>query len=75
MSTTDPRRNRPAEEGTNNDPNVRDYTGQQPGVSTMSSSDTDEGNNDLSETAADNFREEDFGSNADPSFNEIGEDD
>jgi hypothetical protein len=58
MNQNDSGRNRPADKGRNNDPQVRDYTGQQPGVSTISSSNSDEHNQDLSETAKDGFNEE-----------------
>ena len=54
----DVERNRPADEGRDNDPNVRDYQGTQPGVSTISSSDSDEANQHPTRTAADNFRED-----------------
>ena len=42
LNVNDPDRNRPAEEGRNNDPNLRDDSGQQPGVSTMSSGSADD---------------------------------
>ena len=64
-------RNRPAEAGRNNDPDIRDESGQQPGVNTMSSSETDEANQHLTKTAADSFRDEKADPNADPSFDEI----
>jgi len=49
-------RNRPTEKGRNEDPNIRDASGQQPGVNTMSSSDTDEANQSITKTTADNNR-------------------
>ncbi|HEU4471635.1 MAG TPA: hypothetical protein VFR58_11155 [Flavisolibacter sp.] len=49
-------RNRPSEEGRKNDPVVRDYSAIQPGVNTISSSDTDHANQEISRTASDNFR-------------------
>jgi hypothetical protein len=52
----DPRRNRPADTGDRKDPHLRDEDGQQPGVPTMSSSDSERANEDLTETAGDNFR-------------------
>ncbi len=69
-----PNRNRPADKGRNNDPYTRDDSGQQPGVSTMSNSgNNEEFNERLSSTASDNFREKNFGSDADSAFDEIGE--
>jgi hypothetical protein len=70
-----PDRNRPAEKGRNNDPYTRDDSAQQPGVNTMSDSRNDEEfNRKLSRTSSDNYREHDFGKDADPTFDEIGED-
>ena len=70
-----PDRNRPVDKGRNNDPYTRDDSAQQPGVNTMSDSGTDEEfNEQLSRTASDNFRENNFGKNADPAFDEIGKD-
>lgn len=63
-------RNRPSVEGRNNDPNIRDKSALQPGISTISSSDTDEENNKLTKTASDDFREEEFGEDADKTFDE-----
>jgi hypothetical protein len=72
MNTNDPRRNVPTEEGGNNDPNLRDRTAIQPGVNTVSSSDYDDDNEELTKTAADDFREEDnTDSKPDPSFDEV----
>jgi hypothetical protein len=71
---TDIKRNTPSEQGTNDDPNLRDYSGLQPGVSTISSSDTDEVNENVTRMASDNFREEEFGKDADKAFDEIEED-
>jgi hypothetical protein len=70
-SNNDPRRNRPADRGDRNDPHIRDEDGRQPGVSTMSSSDSEEANEDLTETAADNFREGVRDRNADPDFDDV----
>ena len=68
---TGPKRNLPSDEGKSNDPHRREESAQQPGVNTYSSSDTDDQNQDLTETASDNFRTEPFGEDADPSFDEI----
>jgi hypothetical protein len=72
---TDPIRNRPAVEGRDNDPNVRDEDARRPGVNTMSSTDQDSENEKVSETAADNFREEKKDQRADPRFDEIDKND
>ncbi|MCU7550823.1 hypothetical protein OCK74_17015 [Chitinophagaceae bacterium LB-8] len=70
-----PDRNRPADKGRNNDPYTRDDSGQRPGASTMSESEHDEElNRKLSRTASDNFREKDFGADADPDFDEVVDD-
>jgi hypothetical protein len=70
----EPVRNRPVEEGRNNDPDLRDESALQPGISTVSSSDTDDANDELTKTASDDFRTgEDSGENADPGFDEINE--
>ncbi len=71
MHTNNPSRNTPTEEGRNSDPNVRDESAAQPGISTISNSDYDEDNEKLTETVKDDFRPEtDADSNADPSFDE-----
>lgn len=56
MNTNDPHRNEPNEKGRKNDPNVRDESAAQPGVSTVSNSDYDDDNEKLTETAKDDFR-------------------
>jgi hypothetical protein len=63
-------RNRPAEDGRKNDPDLRDESAAQPGVSTMSSSNTDEANQHLTKTAGDSFREDVPGKNADKKFDD-----
>lgn len=68
-------RNRPAEEGRNNDPNIRDESAHQPGVSTMSQSDTDDVNQQVTKTASDSFTSSEFGKNADKTFDEVDNDD
>jgi hypothetical protein len=72
---TEDTRNRPTEKGDQNDPNVKDYSAIEPHVSTVSSSDTDKFNEDLTETASDGFRT-DTGKdkNADKTFDEIDTD-
>jgi hypothetical protein len=72
MNTTDPRRNVPTEEGRNNDPDLRDESAIQPGINTVSSSEYDDDNEELTETAADDFREsENADPKPDPSFDEV----
>lgn len=72
MNPKDLSRNKPTEEGRNNDPNLRDESAAQPGINTVSNSDYDEDNEELTESAADDFREEDGSdAHADPSFDEV----
>ena len=72
MNTTAPRRNKPTEEGRDNDPNLRDESAIQPGINTVSNSDYDDDNEELTKTAADDFREEDTDeATPDPSFDEV----
>ena len=63
-------RNMPPEKGENQDPQLRDNTGQQPGISTISSSESDEQNNKLTETAKDGFKEDRKDSSSDKIFDE-----
>ena len=73
MKLNEPGRNRPAEKGGNEDPNIRDQSAIQPGVNTISSSSTDKENKELTKTGAADFRkEDDFDANADAVFDEIG---
>lgn len=69
-----PSEDRPAEERRLNDPDVRDESAIQPGVSTISRSETDDANEHLTRTASDDFRTESFGRDADPAFDEIADD-
>lgn len=59
-NVNDPIRNRPAEEGRDNDPNLRDESAQQPGVNTMSTSGTDFANQETSESVSDYEETSDF---------------
>jgi hypothetical protein len=69
--SNDPVRNQPAEKGRKNDPDLRDESAIQPHVNTISSSDTDGANEQLTRTTEDNFRETDAeDKEADPRFNE-----
>lgn len=66
-------RNRPSNEGRANDPNMRDESAIQPGVSTISQSSTDDANQRRTSSALDgpeltNF---DTDANADPNFDEV----
>jgi hypothetical protein len=53
LNAEDPGRNRPSDEGRNDDPLLRDDSAAQPGVNTMSSSDSDFEDDDLTETVSD----------------------
>ena len=75
MEQNDVKRNQPAEEGRRNDPNVRDETAIQPGVSTISQSKTDDANNEVTRSGMDNQQARPEKDNADPAFDEIGTDD
>lgn len=74
-NANDPIRNRPSDEGRDNDPNIRDESAAQPGVSTMSSSDTDGANQEVSESVSDYEDTSDFDDeDADLTFDEVDED-
>lgn len=75
MKVNNSGRNRPADKGRDNDPALRDYTGQQPGMNTISSSDTDAHNENLSETAKDGFNEDRPDERADKNLDDDVEDD
>jgi hypothetical protein len=72
MNTNDPRRNTPAEKGRNNDPDLRNDSAVQPGISTVSNSNYDGDNEGLTQTAKDDFMtgDEQGDQNADRSFEE-----
>ena len=74
-NVNDPIRNRPSEEGRDNDPNLRDESAAQPGVSTMSTSDTDYGNQETSESVSDYEQTSDFDDDADKNFDDEDEED
>jgi hypothetical protein len=63
-------RNRPAEDGRRNDPDLRDESAAQPGASTISNSATDEENEHLTKTAGDSFRANKPDRNADKKFDD-----
>jgi hypothetical protein len=60
INLNDPGRNRPSSEGESNDPNLRDASAAQPGVSTMSSSDTDYLNQETTQSVSDDPDTSDF---------------
>ena len=64
-------RNIPTEEGRKNDPVIRDDSAIQPGVQTISNSDYDENNQQLTDTAQGDLSEH-KDENAQPRFDEIG---
>jgi hypothetical protein len=75
MDKKEPLRNVPTEEGKRNDPDLRDDSAIQPGVSTISNSDYDQENEKLTKTGADDFRtQKDNDPGADKAFDEVGED-
>jgi hypothetical protein len=70
MKEKDMERNRPAEKGRSNDPNLRDEDARNPQVNTISSNDEERDNEKLSETAKDNFREEPVDPRADKNLDD-----
>jgi hypothetical protein len=70
MKSDDIKRNKPADKGQGHDPEIRDNTGQQPGISTISSSETDENNERLTNTAKEGFNEGLQDNRADKIFDE-----
>jgi hypothetical protein len=60
INLNDPGRNRPSSEGESNDPNLRDASAAQPGVSTMSNSDTDYLNEETTQSVSDDPDTSDF---------------
>ena len=74
MEQDDLKRNQPADEGRRNDPNVRDETAIQPGVSTISRSKTDDANQDVTRSGMDNQGAGKEDDHADPAFDETGND-
>ena len=69
-------RNRPSEMGRNEDTNLRDDSALQPGISTVSDSETDDLNDDLTQTAGDDFEEDvEDEDDADLAFDDASEED
>ena len=69
----DIKRNRPSGEGRDNDPNIRDESAMQPGISTISESGTDDVNQRVTSSAMDGpeLTAFDTDTNADPSFDDV----
>jgi hypothetical protein len=69
----DIKRNRPSNIGRDNDPNIRDESGLQPGMNTISPSGTDDANNQVTSSAMGNAETTEFDTeaNADPTFDEV----
>jgi hypothetical protein len=60
INVNDPGRNRTSEEGLGNDPSLRDESAAQPGISTVSGSDTDYLNEETTQSVSDNPDTSDF---------------
>lgn len=72
MKKNEIRRNEPAVREKDNDPDLRDAAAIQPGVSTVSSGDHDRENEELTKTAANDFRtNEDRDPDANPVFDAV----
>ncbi len=69
-NNTETKRNHPSEHGEDSDPNLRDDSALQPGISSIKSNDYNKANNQLTETASDDFADPDFGKGADKTFDE-----
>lgn len=70
INVNDPGRNRSSEEGIGNDPGLRDESAAQPGISTMSGSDTDYLNEETTQSVSDNPDTSDFDDDADDDLEE-----
>ena len=73
--STDPQRNRPAEKGRDNDPNIRDYAAPRPNVSTVSDNDYKGANEKVTKTVSENHPSSESDKYADRHFEDIDEDD
>jgi len=71
----EPTRNRASEEGRNNDPNLMDDSSQQPGLQPVSSRNSDESEEDVTETASNDLSEEELDEDADADFEDEDEKD
>jgi hypothetical protein len=73
--TNNPKRNEPADIEKNSDPNLRDDSGLQPGIQTVSDSDNDDANENVTKTSSGNFSETTRTEyNADPAFDDMDND-
>ena len=68
---TNPVRNEPADKEVKSDPNVRDDSGIKPGASTVSSSKSDQTDEEVLSTGKDSFEGEKGNDNADLRYDEI----
>ena len=75
INVNDPSRNRPSSEGIGNDPNLRDDSAAQPGISTVSTSDTDYENQETSQSVSDDPDTSDFDDELDDEDFDDDEDD
>ena len=72
MKQIDPKRNKTADEGHNDDPQLRDDSGIQPGVRTVSKGKNDSQDEQLTETAADDFKTDNqTGAKPDRTFDQV----
>ena len=69
-NTNDPHRNKTSDKGSNKDPETRDDSAIQPGVQTISDSDHDQDNEQLTDTAKGDLSQA-KDKNAQPRFDEI----
>ena len=69
----DPKRNKAAEEGNNDDPRLRDDSAIRPGVNTVSRGKNDDDDEKLTETSADDFKtdNDDSDAKADRTFDQV----
>lgn len=70
INVNDPGRNRTSDEGLGNDPSLRDESAAQPGVSTVSGSDTDYLNEETTQSVSDDPDTSDFDDDADDDLTE-----
>jgi len=78
INVNDPGRNRPSSKESSNDANLRDESAAQPGISTVSSSDTDYENQETTQSVSDDPDTSDFDDDdelADEDFDDDDEDD
>ena len=72
MKQIDPKRNKTADEGNNDDPQLRDDSVIRPGVNTISTGANDEDDEHITETAADDFKaDNESGAKPDRTFDQV----